>query len=50
MCLWCMRMVSIYKDAQGNPGSDESFAIGLIEETLDAVLPGSACDSQVVSY
>ena len=37
-------MVSIYKDAQSNPGSDETFAKGLIEETLDAVLPGSACE------
>ena len=28
MCLWCMRMVSIYNGAQGNPGGDESFAEG----------------------
>ena len=35
MCLWCMRMVSIYKDAQGNPGSDESFSKGLTETGLN---------------
>ena len=28
MCLWSMRMVSIYNGAQGNPGGDESFAKG----------------------
>ena len=28
MCLWYMRMVSIYNGAQGNPGGDESFAKG----------------------
>ena len=30
-----MRMVSIYKDAQGNPGSDESFSKGLTETGLN---------------
>ena len=28
MCLWSMRMVSIYNGAKGNPGVDESFAKG----------------------
>ena len=28
MCLWYMRMRSIYNGAQGHPGGDESFANG----------------------
>jgi len=28
MCLWYMRMGSIYNGAQGHPGGDESFANG----------------------
>ena len=28
MCLWYIRMVSIFNGAQGNPGGDESFAKG----------------------
>ena len=35
MCLWCIRMLSIYWGSQGNPGGDESFVRGQYYMTFE---------------